>query len=107
MIKGEIILVNFPFTDLTGSKLRPALVLAEKRDDILIAFITSHIEILDEDDILLKTDKNNKLKKDSKLRLFRLATLKKGLAVGKIGSLDSETLNSVDNKLIKILKIKS
>jgi len=44
MTKGEIILVNFPFTDLTGNKLRPALVLAEKRDDILTAFISSNIE---------------------------------------------------------------
>ena len=109
MTKGEIILVNFPFTDLTGNKLRPALVLAEKRDDILTAFISSNIESSDEDDLLLKADKSNKLKQDSKLRLFRLATLKKDIVIGKIGSVGNEmiTLNrqqthkNSKNKIIK------
>jgi hypothetical protein len=41
MNKGEIILITFPFTDLSGSKLRPALVLATDRDALkshLISF---------------------------------------------------------------------
>jgi len=27
MIKGDVVLIKFPFTDLSGSKLRPAVVL--------------------------------------------------------------------------------
>jgi len=41
MKKGDIVLIKFPFTDLSGSKLRPALVLVESGNDVIVAFITS------------------------------------------------------------------
>ena len=41
--RGEVVLVNFPFTDLTGRKLRPAAVLAagDFSSDIILCQITS------------------------------------------------------------------
>lgn len=39
---GAVVLVRFPFSDLTDSKLRPALVLADaSRDDWVLCQITS------------------------------------------------------------------
>ncbi len=29
MVKGDIVLITFPFTDLSGSKLRPAVILVD------------------------------------------------------------------------------
>jgi len=105
MIKGEIILVEFPFTDNKGSKLRPALVLAEKIDDVLAAFITTGTDKMDEDDLLLQADDKNKLRHNSKLRLFRLATIEKKKIVGTIGYLENSIIQQIDKKLITILKI--
>lgn len=105
MIKGEIVLVEFPFTDLSGSKLRPALVLAEKKDDVLVAFITSKAQNLDEEDLLLIADERNRLKNDSRLRLFRMVTLRKKLVAGTIGYVSDTVLTKIDEKLLTIFKI--
>jgi mRNA interferase MazF len=46
--RGDVVLVSFPFTDLTATKQRPALILSRfpesaARDDVLVAAITSQI----------------------------------------------------------------
>ena len=41
MKKGTVILIPFPFTDLTGSKIRPAVVLTHNETDVTICFVTS------------------------------------------------------------------
>jgi mRNA interferase MazF len=41
-VKGDVVVVTFPFSDLTEAKRRPALVLAElDKDDRILCQITS------------------------------------------------------------------
>ena len=41
-IKGDVVTILFPFTDLSGNKKRPAFVVADLRgDDIIVCQITS------------------------------------------------------------------
>jgi len=44
MAKGEIVVITFPFTDLSGSKLRPAVILADTTQDVTVAFINTQLK---------------------------------------------------------------
>lgn len=105
MEKGDILLIPFPFTDLKGNKNRPALVLINSELDITLAFISTQLNWKEETDILLKPTKNNGLKKESLLRLSKLATIDKNLALGRIGRMEANDLKQVNINLIKLQKL--
>jgi len=102
-VKGKIVLVPFPFTDLTAAKLRPALVIYEAKKDAVLAFISSKIPSkLSEVDILIS--KNNPgfkragLKADSVIKLDKIATVE-------LGELDEELRKQVNQKLRRAMEI--
>lgn len=107
MNKGEIILITFPFTDLSGSKLRPALVLASDKEDITVAFITTNLQQVNNTDMLLRKSSINGLKKDSLVKINKIATLDHSLAMGKVGQLVENELKEVDRKLVILFNIKN
>ena len=89
-MNAKIVLVHFPFTDLTGSKLRPAIVIHESEQDVIVAFISSRIPpSLQESDLLITTDhpafRSTGLKISSVIKFDKIATLSKTLIEGEIG----------------------
>ena len=92
--RGDIVLVPFPFTDGTSSKLRPALVVAlsQRHQDVVVALISSRLHGPpqdDEPDILTSQPDFaiSGLKVSSRLRLTRMTTLALPLVLRRIGSL--------------------
>jgi mRNA interferase MazF len=86
---GSIVLARFPFTDLSGQKLRPALVISrdnERRSDVVLAFITSRGHTANSDALMIAPSKENGLKVDSVVRFDKVATLEKRTIAGKIGN---------------------
>ena len=84
---GDIVIVDFPFTDLSGSKRRPALVLAhDLEDDVVLARITSKPRET-ETDARITDWKISKLLFPSTVCLAKLATLSLTLVEGKISEL--------------------
>ncbi|MDD5059256.1 MAG: type II toxin-antitoxin system PemK/MazF family toxin [Sideroxydans sp.] len=105
---GQIVLTPFPYTDLTGTKLRPVLMLrqASRFDDWLVCMVSSQVQQAEVglDEILSPADPdfaNSGLKVPSVLRLSRLAVLDGSLLLGSIGSISGERLVNVRQRLAK------
>jgi mRNA interferase MazF len=107
MHKGDIVLVSFPFTDFSGSKIRPALVLYASSHDVLLSFITSNVQIHDMFDVPVTPSTENKLKKASLIRLSKCITVSKTIMLGLLGTLEKENLELINSKLIRLFQLSS
>lgn len=106
--KGGVVLIPFPFTNLSGQKVRPAVVISESAegDDVIVIFISSKIsEKIRKFDIIIKPDKDNGLKTTSLIKCSKIATLDIKVILRKIGFLDKQYQNQVDAKLKNILSL--
>lgn len=104
-VKGDVVVVPFPFADLTDSKRRPALVIASLiGNDILLCQITSQT-INDNYSIVLTNEdfKEGSLKQKSNIRPNRIFTADEDIILYKIGSINQEKTLSVTQKIIDIL----
>ena len=105
MPKGDIVLITFPFTDLSGSKLRPAVILTDTNLDLTVCFITTQIQWQEPTDVLLLPNLTNRLKKQSLIRTSKIATLDKILVKGLLGRLTANELTELNNKLKLLLQL--
>lgn len=107
MSKGTIVLVPFPFTDLSGQKVRPALILrASRGEDCIVAFITSgRLKKKYPFDVSVRASSQNGLKADSVIKVDKIATLQKKIVIGELGNLESISVQTVDQTLRKLLQI--
>jgi mRNA interferase MazF len=80
MIKGDIVLITFPFIDLSGRKLRPSVVLVDTELDVTVCFITTQLQWQESTDVQLLPTLLNGLRKQSLIRTSKIATLDKALA---------------------------
>lgn len=96
----------FPFSDLTESKKRPTLVIADlEGDDYLLCQITSKFKFDKYSVSLDETDfENGTLKQISFIRPNRLFTCDRRIIQYKIGDLKIKKLNEIINCIIKIVK---
>jgi len=103
---GSVVTVPFPFSDLSDSKLRPALVLAEAgRGDWILCQLTSNaysdilaIRVEDEDFA------NGALSRTSYARPGKIFTANETLMVAEVGVLKSEVFRRVSNAVIRLLQ---
>jgi len=92
---GDIVLVDFPFSDSSSAKRRPALVIShDSEDDILLARITSKPKE-SSFDVKLTDWKESKLLFPSTMRIGKLATLSVKLVKAKIGELSKKDQTDV------------
>jgi mRNA interferase MazF len=103
-MKGKIVVVPFPFTDLSSYKRRPALVLHETKYDIVVAYISSVVpSVISPEDVIVSQNKPSfvatGLVSDSVIMLDKLATVEKSLIIRILGEVDNDLKAEINPKL--------
>jgi len=110
MIRGKVVLVPFPFDDLSSAKVRPAVCLTNPigpHRHVIVAFISSQmpVDILETDVALDSTQADFPsmgLRVSSILRLHRLMTVTTSLFQRELGELPLRVQSEVDKRLRKL-----
>ena len=104
--ENTIVLIAFPFTNLTASKIRPALIIRDQVDDDLICCPISSIFNRTRDDIEIKESdtKGFVFPIKSVVRIQKIFTLNMSLVRKKIGSLENKTYKIIKSGLVEFLQ---
>lgn len=105
-IRGDVVVVPFPFSDLTQAKRRPALIIADiEGDDYILCQITSKgikdkysisLEDVDFDD--------GSLKQSSNVRPNRIFTADRNIILYRIGRIRQKKFDEIIRKIVDILQ---
>lgn len=105
----ELLLVPFPFSDQSGRKVRPVIVISNNEfnkssDEVIVIGVTSNIL---KDKYTIHLTNNNldegKLFTKCSIKIENLLKLDKELIIKKIGKINQETLKSIIDKLSVII----
>lgn len=107
--QGEILLVPFPFTNLTNIKQRPALVLSTddynlKKEDIIICGMTSQLKETDCSITVTNADlEEGNLPKTSLIKVDKLFQIEKSQIRKSLGKVNKRTFQQVREEFYKLI----
>ncbi len=107
--QGDILMVPFPFSDLTEIKQRPVLVISKnnynlKNEDIITCGITSnlrdssHSVIIGEEELL-----SGKIPSKSRIKVDKIFTLEQGIVRKKLAKINKNTFQKVKEEYSKLV----
>ena len=105
-VKGDVVVVPFPFSDLTQAKRRPALIVSVlEGDDLILSQVTSQF-VKDNYavSIEVKDFEEGGLKQKSNVRPNRLFTADSHIVLYRIGNLKTDKINEIIEKIIEIVR---
>jgi len=106
LVKGDVIVVLFPFSDLSSAKKRPALVLATPDgDDVILCQITSRL-VSDRYAILIGENdfSSGSLRQDSNVRPTRIFTADKKIIQYTAGHLKDNMITAIVDRVVEIMQ---
>ena|SRR3989344_160520 len=104
----DIVLLPYPFTNLEGSKVRPAIVISndtfnKKSDDCIAIPLTTIIKEVPYSIIIDQTDLSyGKLIKPSRIRIDKIFTVEKKSIIMKIGVIKDPTFSKIKSELMNV-----
>ena len=107
--QGDVLIVPFPFTDLSAIKQRPVLVLSKKEynkktDDIITCGITSNLK--DSENSVLMENKNllnGEIPATSRIKVDKLFTIEESIVKKRLAKIDIETFDKVRKEFINLI----
>jgi mRNA interferase MazF len=113
--RGKVVLVPFPFDDLSSTKVRPAVCSSDpvgEHRHVVVAFLTSRLPDapLDSDLLLQCADPEVQgmgLRVDSTLRLHRLVTLSTEMFRRELGKVSPFLQTQIDDRLRRLFHLES
>ena len=100
--KGDIIVIEFPFSDLVNAKKRPMLVIAEKGEDIIGCAITSNPTA---EGIPITEFAEGNLAFPSKVKYWQIHTFLKSLAQRKIARVSRKNYLEIAGKIRNLIEL--
>jgi mRNA interferase MazF len=107
---GDVVLVRFPFTDMTSAKVRPAVVISTKKQDVIVIGVFSRVPQVIADtwvllDALVHYFPDTGLKKTSVAKAEKIAVIDKKIIRRRIGTLPPEMMAQVKMAVKRALKL--
>jgi len=106
LVRGDVVVIPFPFSDLTRAKRRPALVLsALPGNDLILCQITSR-EVRDIYAVVLQNEnfESGNLNRTSNIRPNRLFTADANIVLYKAGHLKTKKMHEVLEVVINLFR---
>ena len=106
--RGDVVLIPFPYTDLSATKTRPAVVVSSElyhavRSELLLAYLSSRLSSVDAElDYVLQDWKEAGLLKPTFMRP-KIAAIEPSLIVYRAGVLSERDMAGVDDRLRRAL----
>jgi mRNA interferase MazF len=106
-VKGDVVILPFPFSDLSATKRRPALVLAAlSGDDVILCQITSRaVTNTNAIPITANDFADGSLHQDSNVRPDRLFTADSHIILYRAGGLTAAKVQEIVAKIVHVLTI--
>ena len=107
--RGDIVLTPYPYTDLSSSKARPAVIVSgtlygHEQPDLLLAALTTNISANDSLDYVLQDWQSSGLRFPTAFKPV-IATLDPSLLVFTIGQMTPRDLAEVETRLRRALEL--
>jgi mRNA interferase MazF len=105
--QGDIVIVPFPFSDLSSAKPRPAIIISNKKvnktNDVIIAQITTNIRKDEFSFELIESELSRSLRSNSEVRCNKITTIDQSLIKRQISKLTPVSVTTLLKQIKSLL----
>lgn len=108
MCKGDVVLIPLSYISEareTEVKFLPVLIIGINCDSVMVAFITTQIQLQEDCDLILHPKRGNGLKKKSVVKVNKIITIDRNYIIGRLGSLSTREMRELNIRLLELFDL--